>query len=484
MLSPTQRLASDSVGRTIRESRWAFALWSIAVAIPCFWQSRLQAGDLSSHLYNAWLAQLIGIGQAPGLSIAPQFTNVLFDRMVAALFDAFGAEAAQRIPVACAVLVFVWGAFAFASRLAGRRVWDALPVIAMLAYGWTFHMGLFNFYLSLGICFWAMTLAWTWRPRGMAVAAVLIAAACTAHGLPVAWALAVLAYHAAAGRIAPENRWRLLAGSLAAMAAGSWLIRTVWSTRWIAEMQVRSTVAADQFWVYDGKYLAVSAGVLLVWGLALAPWMRACGAKKVASGAPFQLCVLTAAGILLTPTWMRVPGYSHALVYIPDRMSLALGVCLCGLAGAAAVQRPLAYAAGGLAILYFGLLYADERALNSLEDRMERLVGQLPAGQRVVSAIDGGQRVNAVTHMIDRVCVGRCYSYGNYEPASGQFRVRVTGASPLALAGDADVNGLAAGTYTVQARDVPLYQVLLDANGKMAIRSLQAGQVSGMTTWH
>src|SRR5690349_2789207 len=57
----------------------AYAAASILLVVPCFWQSRLQAGDLSSHIYNAWLAQLIAHGQAPGLFIAPQKTNVLFD---------------------------------------------------------------------------------------------------------------------------------------------------------------------------------------------------------------------------------------------------------------------------------------------------------------------------------------------------------------------------------------------------------------------
>ena len=53
-------------------------LVSALVLIPCFWQARMQDG-LSSHLYNAWLVQLIQAGHAPGLSLASQHTNVLFD---------------------------------------------------------------------------------------------------------------------------------------------------------------------------------------------------------------------------------------------------------------------------------------------------------------------------------------------------------------------------------------------------------------------
>ena len=39
-------------------------LISAAILIPCFWHSRIVAGDLGSHAYNAWLAQGIE-GQLP-----------------------------------------------------------------------------------------------------------------------------------------------------------------------------------------------------------------------------------------------------------------------------------------------------------------------------------------------------------------------------------------------------------------------------------
>ena len=78
----------------------AYGFASLALLIPCFWQRRLQAGDLSSHLYNAWLAQLIERGQAPGLRLAFQSTNVLFDILLKGLLGVVGAATAQRIAVA------------------------------------------------------------------------------------------------------------------------------------------------------------------------------------------------------------------------------------------------------------------------------------------------------------------------------------------------------------------------------------------------
>ena len=125
---------------------------------PCYWQPHLQAGDLSSHIYNAWLVQLIESGRTTGLAVAPQSTNILFDVMLSGLLRSLGAEAAQRVSVSVAVLALVWGAFAFIAVVRAPAL-GAAAALAMLAYGWVFHMGFFNFYVSFGLCFWALALA-------------------------------------------------------------------------------------------------------------------------------------------------------------------------------------------------------------------------------------------------------------------------------------------------------------------------------------
>src|SRR5579872_4787795 len=101
--------------------RLPFVLLSLLLLAPCYWQPRIQGGDLSSHMYNAWLTQWIETGGSDGLLMARQTTNVLFDLMLAGLFHIFNAEFAQRIAVSLTVLIFAWGAFAFVSMVAGRR---------------------------------------------------------------------------------------------------------------------------------------------------------------------------------------------------------------------------------------------------------------------------------------------------------------------------------------------------------------------------
>ena len=147
---------------------------SALILIPCVWHRHIEAGDLGSHIYNAWLAQLIEHGQAPGLRIAYPSTNILFDSLLSGLAKIFGLHAAEILSVAIAVLIFFWGAFALVAAASKRAPWLLTPLIAMVAYGWTFEMGFFNYYIALGLSFFALAILWRGTLRECAVAIVLI----------------------------------------------------------------------------------------------------------------------------------------------------------------------------------------------------------------------------------------------------------------------------------------------------------------------
>src|ERR1700684_4650963 len=58
---------------------------SALVLVPCFWHRRIAAGDLASHMYNAWLAQLIERHQVTGLWIERRWKKVLLVLLVCGL---------------------------------------------------------------------------------------------------------------------------------------------------------------------------------------------------------------------------------------------------------------------------------------------------------------------------------------------------------------------------------------------------------------
>jgi hypothetical protein len=204
----------------------------------------------------------------------------------------------------------------------------------------------------------------------------------------------------------------------------------------------------------------------------------------VVSGIPFQFCVISAAGVFILPTTVLIPGFHHSLAFIAERMSLGVGVCVCALLGAARPRRLEVYGLALVAMVFFGFLYRDERALNSFEDRMQDTVAKLEPGQRVISAVqDSELRVNALAHMIDRVCIGHCYSYANYEPSTAQFRIRAEARNPYVAYSYQQSRELQIGAYVVRESDLPLYQVDLDENGKMVLKDLKAGVPCGSTEW-
>lgn len=458
---------------------------SALVLAPCWWQARIQAGDLSSHIYNAWLAHLVERGEAPGLRVAPQYTNVLFDLMLSGMFERLGAALAQRIAVSIAVLVLFWGAFAFVAAVSGRRPWPLVPCLAMLAYGWVFHMGLFNFYLSLGLCLWAMALAWQPRVKRLAGAAVLLAAAFTAHALPLVWAGGVLAYRIAAMRLRPRQRLGLFAAGLAGLGLLRLFLDWRYPTSWSTE-QARNMLGFDQVWVFGLEYVLISAGLMAVWGVLALRLLHARGAVRIALGVPFQIAALTAAAVFLLPTGVQLPGYAHPLNLIAERMSLAVAVALCAVAAAGRPSRKITAGAAALAGLFFCWLYLDHRAVNRFEDRMEAALRQMPPGRRVVTAISEQRfRVTPLVHVIDRACIGHCFSYANYEAATLQFRLRAMGRNPIVTSSEMDSWLMQHGRYPFKPEELPVYAVELCAEGAsdLCIKELKAEQHAGMRYW-
>jgi len=463
--------------------RLIYPALSALLLAPCYWQPRIQAGDLSSHIYNSWLAQLIESGRAQGLVVAPQTTNVLFDLLLGGLFRLFGAEAAQRIAVSLAVLVFVWGAFAFAAAVSGRRPWNLLPCIAMLAYGWVFHMGFFNFYMSLGLCFGAMALVWNPTRRRVAAAVALLALAWLAHALPVAWCLCLLAYLAVVRPLPARRRAYVTLATLVLMAAVRTVAAYELAAHW-SPSQIANITGMDQVWVFGPSYALVLMGLLVAWGALFLKLIHQRGASGVFASVPFQLLVVSAGSVLILPSSVLIPGFLHALAYIGERMSLGVGVAVCALL-ASARPRPFdRYAMLALAAVFFVFLYRDELVLNRFEDRMAGAVASLEPGERVVSLVDDPEtRVNALTHMIDRVCLGRCFSFANYEPSTRQFRVRATADNPFVVRTYADSWALQTGAYLVKSSDLPIHAVDVDASGNIVVRNLKAGALCGSTHW-
>jgi len=475
--------ALRQTARFVREHSLKLGAISMLVLVPCFWHCRIEAGDLGSHLYNAWLAQLIECGQVHGLVISPQWTNVLFDFLLTGLAIFLSMHVVEKIAVSLAVLIFFWGSFSLVGAAARRAPWLIVPLIAMVTYGWTFEMGFFNYYISLGLSFFGLALVW--RGKGferllpLALAPVIL----LAHPLGLAWLVAAAAY-IAISEIIPRRfqiAWLLLAAALLV------LVHFYLRHHFVVEAEENPLyffTGADQFVLFGARYTITEAAFLIFLITAiLVDAMRRRDERGLwdAYRIPLELYIIVELGVILLPDGIRFPGHPTALALLTERLTSVSAVLLCCLVAATKPRRWHLLAGFAIAAVFFGFLYQDTARLNRMEAQAERLVRTLPPNQRALATIKPppGSRV-LIQHMIDRACIGQCFSYGNYEPASGMFRVRSLPGNPYCVTDSESVADMEDGSYEVTAEDLPAYQVYQcsTTGTDLCIRPLKAGEAN------
>jgi hypothetical protein len=470
--------------RFLREYPLRILAISAAVLTPCFWHRHIEAGDLASHTYNAWLAQLIARGQAPGLWLARQWNNVLFDVTLSGLGNLIGLRAAEKIAVAMAVLIFFWGAFALISAAARRPSWFVLPCLAIFAYGWTFEMGFLNFYISLGLSFFGLALLW--RGQGWERALVFALAPLTwmAHPLGTVLLVTVGAYLTIVRIVA--GRFQLYATAVAALLvlAARFYVAAHYLVRW-SPLPAVFFNGADQMWLYGPRYRIPE---FLLLGLFLTFLVADLIARRTTPGLldsyalPLQLYGLSLLAAWSVPSGIFLPQYAAPLDLLTERFTSICAVFACCLLGVMKPRKWHLLALSVVAATFFVLLYQDTGKLDRIETVIDRYVTTLPPGQRVASTIWTflGSRV-FINHIVDRACIGHAFSYGNYEPSTGQFRVRALPGNPIVVAGFSTSEALQTGRYIVRQQDLPMVQIYqCDLSmTRLCVRQLSAGEANG-----
>jgi hypothetical protein len=449
---------------------------SAVLLIPCVWQKRIQAGDLSSHVYNAWLAGQIQRGAVKGLTVIPLWTNVLSDWVLERLVYNTGPVAAERIVAGSAVLIFFWGAFLAVGAAAGRKPWLFCPLLGMLSYGLIFHFGFLNFYLSTGFCLWILGLLWRPSSKRALASVPLALLALLAHALPVIWVSSVLAYLYTVRRI--PMPWRMAAplGGAALLAVLQSILMNRYPYRWSLQETVLGLTGMDQIWLYDIKYLILAVAILIVLLVLLLERIDQGGLLSDPAG---QIWILHAVALVLMPSAVHLPQYQHPLAYITERISLFTVLFFIIMVGRARHGRGITRFTGLVTMVFFACLYLDGLAFNRVESEVASLVEKLPPGQRLVAAIsDSGARLNALLHVADRTCIGRCFSYGNYEPATGQFRIVITSPNQVVAKDMTVVQEIEEGQHIVTQSEDPLYSVCGTEGepGRFYIRQIHAGE--------
>lgn len=357
----------------------------------------------------------------------------------------------------------------------------------MIAYGWTFYAGFLNYYLSLGFAFWAVALFWRGRGTDFLAAAVLSVLALLAHPMGFALLVGLAVYLRLSDILHGWSRWILFIFAFLIVLSCHFYIlhlRTfVWYT-WKAFFWMNG---ADQLNLFGTryKYLAGSVFILgMLWfitGLS-SKWKTPEFLRR--TRAPLELWLLLVFTALMIPEVVYVLHSPMPFALAISRLTTVtgvLGLCILG------SIKPKTWQLIGLAIcalVFFVWTYHDIGILNNLEQQGENLVSALPYGRRITSTIIAppNWRLPIVNHSVDRACIAKCFAYGNYEPSTGQFRIRARPGNPVVTDSIEDDLEMQSGFYPVQQENLPMNQVYQcdDKNlEKLCIRELSAGEQNG-----
>jgi hypothetical protein len=477
----------------LRTRKWAILAVSVVIIVPCVWQRRIEAGDLGSHVYNAWLAQLIEKGQAPGLYLVRQWNNVLFDWILLHVANVVGFAAAEKIVVSAGVFIFFWGVFAFVAAASGRPPWFLAPSIAMLAYGYSFNMGFLNYYLSVALaCF---SLALLWRGRGLErfLGLGIVPFVLLAHPVGFVWLVGTALFLILWTKL---PKWWSLA-VLPAAVAGLFVVRWYLANRAQFPVDWSDTPfyllnGADQLVLYGDRYVWLAWAALLFGIASFFFQARSARSDKASLKLlilPAQLYLVAICATALLPEDLRPSlhgGWIGVLVFRLTTISAIFGLCVL------ACLRPKKWQFAGfmvVAMVFFVFLYQDTKALNRMESNAEKLFSGLPYGTSVIPTIGAPEdsRVQFIGHLVDRACIGRCFTYSNYEPSAGQFRVRARKGSTVATDSADDSSDMEGGSYQVQDTDPPLLQIYQCDEAdptRLCLHKLAVGETTGQAGWH
>jgi len=279
-------------------------------------------------------------------------------------------------------------------------------------------MGFLNLYIAAGLSFF---LPLVWRGEGWELALVLplLGLIWFGHMLAFAWSLSVGAYICIARKISLPWHGALVA----CFAARHYVIHhyllpdRLWNESWL--------VGAEQLYLYNSTYCWLAVAVLLVSFLfVVGSLVHDFPTTVLTAAVPLGVYLVTATAVYFAPDGVWLPSYGAPFTLAADRLSLLAAVFACCTIAACGVGRAQCAIYACLALAFFGLLYHDTGIVDRMETNVERLVSDLPKNSRVVGTLKWPGSHIGVGHVVDRACIGRCFSYANYEPGSRHFRVR------------------------------------------------------------
>lgn len=353
----------------------------------------------------------------------------------------------------------------------------------MLAYGWTFHMGFFNFYLSMGFAFAALAILRPASGLGYFYVLPLIALIWLAHPLGLLWLLSAGGYVLVAKHLTPRVQWLLFLAALACILPLRIYLSRHFDVSWWSR-GIYNLSGGDQL-ILGARYSVASVLLLVIIGVCILLHFLKTPSEDLNLERFFplalQLYLLMLLSLRFLPNAIQLPQYEEPLSFITERFTLGAAILGCCALANLRSRTPFAVLTGCLALFYFASVYQTAAKTYAMECQVDSLVKMVPEYARVITTIFPFRDSRLFNlHVADRACIGHCFNIGNYEAASRQFRLRANPGNHFAAASMAESDQMMLGIYTVKPEDLPLWQFFQcgPADVDMCHRPLHAGPLT------
>ena len=391
---------------------------------------------------------------------------MLFDILLLRVGDLVGLAAAEKIVVSCAALIFFWSCFSFLAQVSGRGPWLLIPLLAVLSYGYVFHMGFMNYYLSIGLALFALTLAWRGGAGNWLLAAALSILCLTAHPIGFLLFVAISAYcHLT--QFLP--RWLRLAPSAIAIFslllvkhyfAADAAIEAGWRSEGFLQL-----LGQDQLNLFGHRYVVLS-WLVLAWAIvsalaAIYDWVFRARRPSPTIFLAGELYVVAVITTFCLPENFRVSLYAGWIGLLVSRLTLVTAIFALLVLASLHLPRWTVFGHVLGAVVFALFLYQDTGKLDHLETTARETARTLARGTRIVAVANPPEdwRVPFIYHSIERACIGQCFSFANYEPSSLQFRIRALPSNYFVTTSVDQSDDMASGDYIVRKKDLPLTSI-------------------------
>ncbi len=445
---------------------------ALLICLPFLTTPSPQLGDLHTHLYNAWLTNLLNSTEPGSLLkdcffLVTPWTNTFLDRLLSFSLRFLLPHDAARLAAILTVSLFFWSTIVWQRQALGRWAIVSGPLILALAHGWLLQAGFLNFLLGLSAAFaFSASLSLTLIPR-LLLCGTFIVLGFLAHAIAFGLAICLLQLHLYLAA-KPLRVALLLSGA------------TVVSLLALRFVLVKSGIGAADFFPFRSLGLAAFGGAgtfaAIMPIFLFASLISFLAIRRRATPGVFVSLIALAAAFLI-PEEISLPHLPRPMSFNGVRISTLTWIFL--LMAAEECNPPRWLLAPSLAILLasLSLFHMDQTRLTQIHDGIRDAVHTLPPNSRVLlQTRRSGASVDGILHMIDSACIGHCYSLANYVPASNHFRIQRRDGCRLCLSAQRLVD-FENSRFVVGEEDLPAWSVYATGPSQFAVAPLRFGEL-------